>query len=188
VREASGGRIHKMTINSNPDGAVKCECECYFQSLDKEGTKQSVSVLTTDPYHFSDVQSGITLNSITYATIENFQLVITRHLEELYTHQNVSAADPFEILSNKLEYELTATIAVSNTNIWDLLHDRTDFTTVVKFQRSASDYVQFTFSNCKIQKVPHPMTYSKAVRGEARILFKSISVEVKDDIPYYSMG
>jgi hypothetical protein len=187
-----GGKVNRLTLKSSVDSLVEAEMDCWFQDCDEDNTKPSVTIPTTDPYHYRMVDGGISVNSVTYARINSWEFTILHALKEKYYHCDLSANKPFEHIEGGCLVDLKVNVAVTNMDIWDLLDNRTEFTVTLNLDRTASsDEFTLTFKNCRLSEANHGLPREGEVNVELVMSTHvsgsnlPIEVEVIDSNPYF---
>jgi hypothetical protein len=186
--------VNRLTLRSSTDSLLEAEMDIWAQDVAAVSTtaKPSVTVATTDPYHYRMVDGGISINSVTYARLNSFELVLNNNLDERYYHCDLSENKPFEHIAGGAEVELKANITITNMNLWTLHRNRTEHTVSINFDRTAtSDEFTITLDKCRIQQAPHGLPREGPVNVD--VVFhphtsgsdEAIAVQVIDSNPYF---
>ena len=190
-----GGKVNRLTLKSTVEGLVEAEMDCWFQNCTPDNTKPSVTIDTTDPYHYRMTDGGISINGVTYARIESFEFTVTRNLKEKYYHCDLSGNKPFEHIEGKRLVDLKITIVPTNMDIWDLLNAGTEFTVIINIDRTAtSDEFTLTFKNCRLPEGNHGLPEDGEVKVNLAISTHisganlPIEVSVIDDNPHFGFN
>lgn len=191
VRHALGCVADSWTLSAEEGSPLKASSS--LAALDTQAdaqAKASVTAETTEPFHPRMTQSGIVLNAVNYLQLKGWSLACTVSREERRIHNSTSGLKPFDHSAGNREHTLTATLWPSaNTNIWNLLNNRTSFTATINLERTAtSDEWTLTLSGCVIPKAGHGFKGGKAIEVEAEVWPTTISMSIADNIPYYPDG
>ena len=195
VRDALGCKIVSGELSSSTDDLVRFTADIAPSDVKVSGTSPlgttpSVTVVTTDPYHYRMVSGGLTLNSIVYQAIEAFSYKLDRGITPVYAHQDVSTNKPYLQVEGRRKHELTFTVIPFNSNIYDLIDAGTVFDASIHFVRTANtDEFTITWHNVTGTTAPHGMPMDGPVKVSAVFNPASVtSVVVIDSIPFYPCG
>lgn len=189
----TGCTVNKLTLRSSVEDLLEAEVDIWAQDVAAidTGAKPSITVATTTPYQYHMVDGGISVNGVTYARINSFELVINNNLHEQYYHCDLSANKPFEHITGGVEVELRANLTITNMNLWTLHRNRTEHTVTINFDRTAtSDEFTITLKNCRTQSAPHilpregPVNVDLVWHPHTSGANVAIAVNVIDDNPY----
>ena len=188
VRHAFGVAADSWSIEAEEGSPLKARVS--IAALDvkpDERAKASVTAETTEPFHPRMTTGGIVMNSVTYLQIKSWKLAATLYREDRRVMNSTTALKPFDHSHGYKEWVFSASIWPSaNKNIWNLLNDRTSFTATVNLVRTASsDEWTLTLSGNVIPTAGHNLPAGKAVLVEAEAHPTTISLSIKDNIPYY---
>ena len=202
------GMIHNQQFNS----AFSTSTKHPFYSLMKTIDSGDVNFPTNDPYYFS--QGEITLFGQTIARLRNFTLSINNNEEPRYyiTKQMGRRRGPTEIMEQRREYTMSATIALPDALAASSTAARTLFTELLLegdygsgkagfdmslvFTRGTNDTITINIPDSTagtggnnqgayIRTAPHNFGEESPFQVEADILFRNMKITVVDSEHYY---
>ncbi len=185
VRTFGGVAVMSGEISVDNDSRLTTTLETEGLNVSTGTSPTSVSLPTADPWIFSDISSDFTFAGTTFARLEDFSLSIdngsdSRH----YVTSSVDAGDPFEILYGNISYDLSATITVDDSTLYDELVGATVGGTSVNiaFTRTNGDTLTIDASAVNITESPYdtPRGDDEAVSVEASLIPESVTVTVED--------
>ncbi|MBU1449113.1 hypothetical protein KKF45_04705 [Patescibacteria group bacterium] len=189
VRDALFTKITTIDLASSVDDLLKCSVDIRSSDVIDTQSAPSVTVVTTDPFHYRMVSGGITLNAINYANVESFSYKLDRGIQTIYTHQDTVTNKPFYLIEGRRKHEVSMVIIPLNKNIYDLIVGGTLFTASVTFTRGSNDTFTITWANVLLSSAPHGMVIDGPVKVTATMHPGSLtSISVTDSIPYYPSG
>lgn len=191
VRHAIGCVVDKWTMQSSEDEIVVVTPSVAPLNVVKNATtKSSVTVVTTEPFHFrmtgagTGASLGLVMNGISFLKVLEVSLSSSIAAARNWYHQNTSGQKPFEHTLGRQTPALSVKIVPrANDQLWDLLNDRTSFTTTLNMARTAAtDEFTITLLNCLIQKAPHGFPAGDQVAVDVEVVWDNISIAVKNSI------
>jgi hypothetical protein len=188
IRDAVGVKANRLELSSNEDDVVRVSVDTVALKVLTMGAAPSVTMVTTKAYHFSQVTSGISVNSVVYANIKAFTYTLEHNQNQVYAHQDTSGKSPFFTAEGRRRHELQLILVPFNTNIYDLLTGETEHTVTLTFTRATSDTLAFTFTVCRISQAPHGMPADGPVNVNITAHPQAMTAKAVDSIPYYPAG
>tara|TARA_R100001082_G_scaffold108674_1_gene84302 strand:+ start:539 stop:2434 length:1896 start_codon:yes stop_codon:yes gene_type:complete len=205
------GMVHNQQYNSAY--SITPTTQIPFYSLMQSIDSDEVNFPTNDPYYFS--QGEVTMFGQTLARIRNFTLSINNNEEPRYyiTKQMGRRRGPTEIMEQRREYTMSATMALPDTTTSSNAAARTLFTELLlegdygsgkagfnitlTFTRGDNDSITITIPDdgsagtggnnqgAYIRTAPHNLGEESPFQVEADILFRNMKVTVVDSEHYY---
>jgi hypothetical protein len=189
VRDAVGVKANRLELTSNEDDVVRVSVDTVALKVLPTGSAPSVTLVTTKAYHFSQVSSGISVNSVVYANIKAFTYTLEHNQNQVYAHQDTSGKSPFFTAEGRRRHELQMILVPFNTNIYDLLTGETEHTVTLTFVRTAAtDTLTLTFTVCRISQAPHGMPADGPVNVNITAHPQAMTAKVIDSISSYPAG
>jgi hypothetical protein len=189
VRDAVGVKANRVELSSNEDDVVRVSVDTVALKVLTTGAAPTVTLVTTKAYHFSQVSSGISVNSVVYANIKAFTYTLEHNQNQVYAHQDTSGKSPFFTAEGRRRHELQMILVPFNTNIYDLLTGETEHTVTLTFVRTAAtDTLTLTFTVCRISQAPHGMPADGPVNVNITAHPQAMTAKAIDSIPYYPAG
>lgn len=190
VRTFSGCVPNELEVATNNDDELTATLTYWAMGVDT-GTSPtgSISVADRNPWLFSDAASQLSLFGTSFARFVSFSYTLSNNLEEgRYIVDDAStptgsAKDPFEITYGNADHELSATIAIEDSALYDELVNGTagGFTATIEFERPNGDRIQLTLTGCQITSAPHDIPGdSGKVEVEVSITANSATIKVED--------
>jgi len=148
-----------------------------------------ISVADRNPWLFSDADSQLSLFGTSFARFQDFSLSIENNLTEgRYIapdadHPSGDARDPYEITYGNVDYELSATLTVEDSSIYNELINPTSggFQAQMSFTRPNGDQIQVTATGCNFTEAGHPIPAdSSKVEVETTMTPESLTITVSD--------
>jgi len=173
-------------VQVDNDSRLQVSLETEALSVDPNGTPTTgISLPSEDPWLFSDISSDFSFAGTTFARLEDFSLSVDNGSDSKhYITSSVAPGDPFEILYGNLDYDLSATITVSDDSLYQELVGATagGVSTNIAFTRSNGDTLTIDATGSNLEEVPHdtPRGDDEAVSVEASIIPESVEVTVED--------
>ena len=182
-----GTKINELSLSCTRGQEVRAKINMV--GMDKKKETASVGTPATiakKPFVFS--QCLLNVDSVDYSDVlQSFDLTFRQNISEL---GGSSQANPKHLVEGKLEAELTMEVASQNAVLLDLILDRTEFATTLKFVRVASDdEILITIPYCKVFDVDEPFNWTddfiKMTLPVTIYKTQDITATIKDDIPTY---
>jgi len=184
----TGGYIGGVTVEGKADGSVTVSLDeaVFLDELQDDAARSTVTALTTQPYQWSHIDGGITFNGIKYASVESWKLTIKRAVDMRWQHTNATSGKPTKGYPAAYEFSFSATVVPQNANFLALVRNGTEFTTTVKYIRTATtDECTFSLTNCNLEEAPHPLPKQKHVEVTATGMAEAVTVTTADSYGHY---
>lgn len=135
-----------------------------------------------DPWIFTDAESDLSIAGTTYARVTNWEHEITTNAEARHYIQSATPEDPFEILLQNLEYQVTATIVPDDDSLYQELVGRDDAGDMnIQFNRASSDErLRFEYGSIGLEEAGHPIPEEGSPEVEVTILPNTTTIKVED--------
>lgn len=182
-----GSKINELSLSGTIGQEIRAKVNMVGTNKKKETTSVGTpATIAKDPFVYH--QSTLTVNSVNYSDVlQSFDLVFRQNIREL---GGSAQANPKHLVEGKLEAELTMEVASQNAVLLDILVDRTEFATSLKFVRVASDdEILITIPNCKVFDIDEPYNleddFIKTMLPISIFKPHDITATIKDDIAVY---
>ena len=188
VRHWLGGHLGSVEIEGSSDGSVMLTLsDCQWLDQQNNATSGStVTVIATQPYQWSHVSGGITLNSVVYASLESWKLTINRPVKTAYFHSSTYSTKPSAAFWESLDYDFECVVVPQNTNFATLLADKTEFNVSLNYIRTAaSDEITIAFTNMTLEEAGHPLPRVGEVRTTLKGKFENLTVTAIDSYGHH---
>jgi hypothetical protein len=141
-----------------------------------------VSEDTRDPWLFHDAESNLSINGTEYARVTNFEWEVTTNIEARYYIQNSSPEDPFELLQQNLEHNITVDVVPDDSSLYDEVTGRDDSgdATIQFYEPNADERLRFEFANVGTEEAPHPYPEEGTPEVSLSLIPDSAQVLVED--------
>lgn len=197
-RTFSGCVINNLSCSLSNDSELQVTADIFAQTTqdhDADVTDANLEATATslaspeskEPYMFFDFASNISINGNTYARVNNFDWSINNNISPHHFLQSSNAREPFTFLNSYPTYSLSLEIVPAGhlsadaDAVYYLLEGETEFNVSIPLQRSASDTLQFDFTNCRVTSAPHDLNEDGGtVSTTVDCTFEDMTVTSKD--------
>lgn len=170
----SGGSI---TVAEDED--LICEIDVDGLDVQTDVTKQSdtSSVLSKDPFSFSDVTSSLTMFGVTFSRVNDFEVEIDKNTEIKKYVNDDNPEKPDEIILQQPDVSISAEISVSSDDIYDeILTGTSEFSVDLGFTRPNGDTLTITAPNCLIESADHDIPEEGTVDVPVEIQAETVKI------------
>jgi len=198
VRYFKGSKVNSLKITANTDDPMQAEMEVFTAIPEKTSNTVSTVVLDSntgnyysgDPYMFYQAGSGMSYLGNTYGCVTAFDFSITNNLTENYCLNATSSKYPASFTEGPREYELNATVRVSDSTMWDELMSPTttsaNRTVTLEFTRKTSyDTLKLECENCQMISAPHNIGEEGPIEVEVKLIPKTVTITSVDNKETY---
>lgn len=184
VRTFEGMTPPSGTISTDNEGRLTVEMDMLAMGVSTGTAETTVSEDTRDPWLFDDAESNLSLFGTSYARVTDFELEISANANPRHYIHSGTAADPFEVLNNNIEYSLSATIVPDDTSLYSELTGRTEAGSgSIQFHEpNADERLRFELTNIGLESAGHPYPEDGAPEVDASIMPESITVKAEDTV------
>lgn len=187
VRTFSGCAPASGEIAVNNEDELQVSLEYIAMDVDTSSSQtESPNVPDRDPWLFHDAVSDLSLFGTSFARVNDFSLGISNNIEDgRYIHGN-EAEKPYELTYGITEYELSATITVDDTAVYNELTNPTadGFTAELEFEKpSSGENLRITCYGCNIEDAPHDVPAEETtIDVDVSIIPESVTIKVEDTV------
>jgi hypothetical protein len=185
VRTFGGVAAGSVTLSVDNESRLTTDLDLMALGVDT-GTSPTTSVSedTRDPWVFDDVESSLSLFGSTYARVTDFEHELTTNAEARYYLNAATGADPFEHLYANAEHSLTATVTVTDDELYQELRGRDDAgTATIKFTKaSTGEVLRYEAGGIGIAEAPHPIPEEGANEVDLSIVPNTAKIIVSDTV------
>lgn len=183
VRTFGGVAAGSVTLTVDNESRLSTDLDLMALGVETGTTPTtSVSKDTRDPWVFDDVDSSLSLFGSTYARVTEFEHELTTNAEARYYLNAGTGADPFEHLYANAEHSLTATVTVTDDDLYDELIGRDDAgDATFKFRKpSTGEVLKYEAGGIGIAEAPHPIPEEGANEVDLSIVPNTAKIIVSD--------
>jgi hypothetical protein len=184
VRTFGGCAVSSGEITMDNENQLEVDLDLDAMSVSPGGSATAgVSVPDHDKWIFSDAKSNLSLFGTTFARVNDFSVSMDNGLEAKYYIESGNAPDPFELLYNIIQYQLSTTITVDDNTLYNQLVSNTDtkFESKVTFQRPNGDSLRIMATGCQLESAAHPIPDDdRAIEVDVGIIPEGLEVKVED--------
>ncbi|GBC68387.1 hypothetical protein HRbin01_00068 [archaeon HR01] len=174
----TGCRVESITVSWEEDGLLTSSVELLAQRPIKTTSLPSVEPDTRD--YFRSSSKTVTINGVENSYVLEGSISLTNNhvrLPRVGDYQGRPIADVADITAELTLYYL-------DSSIYELMLNKTLFDVVVRFQRSASDYIEFRLFDC-YASVDSELAAEGELMQTLTLKPSDLEVEISDDIPAY---
>lgn len=129
---------------------------------------------TNETFDFNSTSSNLTIFNKDFARLQDFALTVERNTTIEYYVEDTDG--PFEILYGRPTLTLSATITVSDTELYDELIDGSvKFESNIEFTNSDSR-INITLQDCNIRSAPHEIPNEGPVEVDVEIAGEDLEI------------
>jgi len=187
-RVTKGCVVDNLGIESSEGEPVVLTPEWVGQTnVYDSGAIQTVTAQTTRPYMWSD--GTFTIGGADYSdALKSFSSKIGNNLLKIKPHNQAYIREPTPQRFNGTMTLGILNMPVTGGNLWaDYYYSGTQFNAKMKYQRtSANDYVEITYSGCKVTTPSYPMSNEGGQELTLEVEAATVGVVVGDTISTYN--
>jgi hypothetical protein len=183
ARTFGGAAPPSVTLSVDNEGRLSSDLDMLAMGVTEgDAPTTSVSEDTRDPWIFDDVESDLSLFGNTYARVTEFEHELTTNADPRHYIASSSGRDPFEVLYQNAEHELSATITVVDDTLYtELLNANDAGSATIQFSKpSTGEVLRYEASNIGISEAPHNIPEEGANEVDVTITPDSAVVKVTD--------
>ena len=191
-RVFTGCQVNTMTLNFEESQELKTTLDLVtrsafdapenytpHRSLEGATGLYNYDATTTTPYMYSD--GSITLFGQTYARVKSGSLTINNNITPQRFIGNTNRQVMSAHIPAQRTYELSLTLLITDSKIWKELREQEEYDTdtgtiKLRFEKSASDFIEIELDDYIIQSVDVPFPSDKsAIEVTATISARTLS-------------
>ncbi len=174
----TGCRVESLELSFDEDGFLTASIEFIGRQAEKITTLPNVTPLTTEPFKAS--QKTVTINGVENPYVVSGSISITNnHVKYPRSGDWVGGS-----VADRVDLEASIDVFYLDSNLFELMLNKTAFDVVIKFARGADDYVQITLDDC-YASVESELPAEGELMQTLNLTPKNIIIEAKDNIATY---
>lgn len=183
VRTFGGSAPGSLTLSVDNEGRFTTDMDMVAMGVTKGSSPTgSISADSRDSWIFDDVESDLSLFGNSYARVKEFEHELTTGTSPEYYIASSSGRDPFEILYENAEHDLSATIVPTDDSLYtELLNANDAGSANIQFTKpSTGEVLRYEASNIGIKEAQHSYPEEGAPEVDVNIIPESVTIKVTD--------